>query len=63
MTEEIELKRHPDVCCPEPSCDNIPFDFKKCKSCQKECDDCKVYEAMKELTIDELVYATAQITQ
>ncbi len=50
----IELKRHPDICCPEPSCDYTPFDFKQCKSCGHVCSDCKVFKAMKEITIARL---------
>lgn len=37
---EIELKRAPGTCCPEPSCDYVDFKFDVCKGCGAKCSEC-----------------------
>jgi len=37
---QIELRRAPGTCCPEPSCDYAGFDYSQCKECGKSCEGC-----------------------
>ena len=43
----IELKRAPGICCPEPSCDYVGFDYSVCSGCGAVCKECKWYKEPK----------------
>jgi hypothetical protein len=39
----VELRRAPGICCPEPSCDYKKI-YKSCQMCGKDCMPCKFYK-------------------
>ena len=47
---DIELRRVPGICCPEPTCDYLREEYIQCEGCGKLCKDCKFHpEANKQV--------------